>query len=142
MTINHYPHESLSPTETSPDLHSQLDLEDRSQFIQDKEDIATESLDNRTIIKRFACGKKRLVVNNNLRIDYAHNSLQLSTPPGELIAIHKIAARLHYILVKKDKPKFRLMVKDWKITTELFDKFARVREEMVEFPCPYTDLTA
>ena len=54
MTINHYPHESLSSTETSPDLHSQLDLEDRSQFIQDKEDIATESLDDRTIVKRFA----------------------------------------------------------------------------------------
>ena len=102
MTTNHYPHESLSPTETSPELHPQLAQEDQHQFIQDKEDIATESLDDRTIIKRFACGKKRLVVNTNLRIDYAHNSLQLSTPPGELIAIHKIAARLHYVLVKKD----------------------------------------
>jgi hypothetical protein len=102
MTINNYPHETLNQTEISPDLQSQSELEQQHQFIQDKEDITNGTLDDRTIIKRFACGKKRLVVNNNLRIDYAHNSLQLSTPPGELIAIHKIAARLHYILVKKD----------------------------------------
>ncbi len=102
MTINNYPHETLNQTEISPDLQPQSELEQQHQFIQDKEDITNGTLDNRTIIKRFACGKKRLVVNNNLRIDYAHNSLQLSTPPGELIAIHKIAARLHYILVKKD----------------------------------------
>jgi hypothetical protein len=102
MNINNYPHETLSQTESSPDLQSQSEPEDRHQFIQDKEDLTNGSLDDRTIIKRFACGKKRLVVNHNLRIDYAHNSLQLSTPPGELIAIHKIAARLHYILVKKD----------------------------------------
>jgi hypothetical protein len=61
-----------------------------------------DEFDDRTMIWRFAQGKKRLVVNRDLRIDYAHNSLQLSTPTGELIAIHKVAKRLHYILVKKD----------------------------------------
>jgi hypothetical protein len=111
MTINNYLHETLSQTESSPDLQSQSEPEDRHQFIQDKEDLTNGSLDDRTIIKRFACGKKRLVVNNNLRIDYAHNSLQLSTPPGELIAIHKIAARLHYILVKKDSKYSELIQK-------------------------------
>ncbi len=61
-----------------------------------------DEFDDRMIIWRFAQGKKRLVINQDLRIDYAHNSLQLSTPNGELIAIHKVAKRLHYILVKKD----------------------------------------
>jgi hypothetical protein len=61
-----------------------------------------EDLDDSTIIWRFAQGKKRLVINDNLRIDYAHNSLQLSTPNNELIAIHKVAERLHYILIEKD----------------------------------------
>jgi hypothetical protein len=68
---------------------------------EDRENII-DDLDDRMIIWRFAHGKKRLVINQDLRIDYAHNSLQLSTPNGELIAIHKVAKRLHYILVKKD----------------------------------------
>lgn len=42
------------------------------------------------------------------------------------------------VLVKKDKPKFQLMTKDFDLTDKLFDKFLRIREEMVEFPCPYT----
>lgn len=61
-----------------------------------------EDLDDGTMIWRFALGKKRVVCNQNLRIDYAHNSLQLSTPSNELIAIHKISEKLHYILIKKD----------------------------------------
>lgn len=61
-----------------------------------------EGLNDSTMIWRFAQGKKRLAINQNLRINYAHNSLQLSTPNNELIAIHKIAKKLHYILIKKD----------------------------------------
>lgn len=61
-----------------------------------------EGLNDATMIWRFAQGKKRLAINQNLRINYAHNSLQLSTPNHELIAIHKVAERLHYILIKKD----------------------------------------
>lgn len=41
------------------------------------------------------------------------------------------------VLVKKDKPDFKLMVKDWIITPKLFDKFLQLREELVELPCPY-----
>jgi hypothetical protein len=70
-----------------------------------------ENLDDKTIIWRFAQGKKRLVVNQNLRIDYAHSSLQLSTPNDELIAIHKVAEKLHYILVKKDS-KYSQVIQD------------------------------
>ena len=61
-----------------------------------------EGLNDPTMIWRFAQGKKRLAINQNLRINYAHNSLQLSTPNHELIAIHKVAEKLHYILIKKD----------------------------------------
>ncbi len=86
--------------EDSQDLSNRSDWE-RGRFLEDRE-YPSEKLDDRTIIWRFAQGKKRLVVNQDLRIDYAHNSLQLSTPSGELIAIHKIAKKLHYILVKKD----------------------------------------
>jgi hypothetical protein len=75
-------------------------MEDRSQFLDKDNMFAT--LDDETIVRRFARGKKRLVSNHNLQIEYAHNSLQLSTANGDLIAIHKIAERLHYILVKKD----------------------------------------
>lgn len=74
---------------------------DRGRDIQGRENIFT-GLDDETLIRRFARGKKRVVANHNLRIDYAHNSLQLSTPSGELIGIHKIAEKLHYILVKKN----------------------------------------
>jgi hypothetical protein len=86
--------------EDSQDLQIQTDRE-RDRFLEDRENT-NEKLDDRTIIWRFAQGKKRLVINEDLRIDYAHNSLQLSTPDGELIAIHKVAKKLHYILVKKD----------------------------------------
>ena len=83
-----------SLTEISQDLSLQPDLAAEANSL--------DRLDDQSIIHRFARGKKRLVVNQNLRIDYAHNSLQLSTPNRELIAIHKISERLHYILVKKD----------------------------------------
>ena len=88
-------------TEDSQDLSDRSIFRERDRFSEDS-DSPEEELDDRTIIWRFAKGKKRLVVNQDLRIDYAHNSLQLSTPSGELIAIHKIAEKLHYILVKKD----------------------------------------
>jgi hypothetical protein len=92
--------------DTSTFIEDSQELTDRSErerdlFLKDSQ-YQSEKLDDRTIIWRFAQGKKRLVVNQDLRIDYAHNSLQLSTPGGELIAIHKVAKKLHYILVKKD----------------------------------------
>ena len=85
----------------SPQDYPQTEIEDRNQFLENRENML-DKLDDETMIWRFARGRKRLVFNQDLRIDYAHNSLQLSTPTGELIAIHKIAAKLHYILVKKD----------------------------------------
>lgn len=94
MTSDVDTHEAFSLAEIPPSLDSEPDQADRSNVL--------DQLDDETIIRRFARGKKRLVVNQHLRIDYAHNSLQLSTPSGELIAIHKIAEKLHYILVKKD----------------------------------------
>jgi hypothetical protein len=90
------------------DRLSEVDRDRRGLFdpeataVLDYRDNPIGQLDDRTIVWRFAQGKKRLVVNQHLRIDYAHNSLQLSTPNGELIAIHKVAEKLHYILVKKD----------------------------------------
>ncbi len=100
MTIDPNSLETID-LDTSDDLLHQADAAAKSQFFDEGDTIVRE-LDDRTIIWRFAQGKKRLVVNNSLRIDYAHNSLQLSTPNGELIALHKVAERLHYILVKKD----------------------------------------
>jgi hypothetical protein len=88
-------------TEDSSQDLADLAARERGRFLEDRE-YSSENLDDRTIIWRFAQGKKRLVLNQDLRIDYAHNSLQLSTPNGELIAIHKVAKKLHYILVKKD----------------------------------------
>ncbi len=100
MMIEAYPKQSLQWIETARDLQLYQDMEDRNQFLDKDNMFAT--LDDETIVSRFARGKKRLVSNHNLQIDYAHNSLQLSTVNGDLIAIHKIADRLHYILVKKD----------------------------------------
>jgi hypothetical protein len=60
------------------------------------------TVDDETMIQRFARGKKRSVRNNNLSIEYTHNSLQLATPQGELIAINKVSNKLHYILLKQD----------------------------------------
>jgi hypothetical protein len=100
MVIEAHPKQNSLPKETDQDLQLSYDMEDQSQFLDKENMFAT--LDDETIVRRFARGKKRLVANHNLRIDYAHNSLQLSTPQDELIAIHKIAERLHYILVKKD----------------------------------------
>ncbi len=102
MTVDNHPHKALSQTEISQDFNSHSDFDRRHQFLSGEETVIDTMLDDETIIKRFAWGKKRLVVNENLRIDYAHNSLQLSTPNSELIAIHKISERLHYILIKKD----------------------------------------
>ncbi|WP_373539168.1 hypothetical protein [Chamaesiphon sp.] len=72
-----------------------------AQIIEEPENTL-EGLNDSMMIWRFAQGKKRLAINQNLRINYAHNSLQLSTPNYELIAIHKVAEKLHYILIKKD----------------------------------------
>jgi hypothetical protein len=66
------------------------------------EESIFSTVDDETMIQRFARGKKRSVRNNNLSIDYAHNSLQLATPQGELIAINKVSNKLHYILLKQD----------------------------------------
>lgn len=41
------------------------------------------------------------------------------------------------VLVKKDKPDFQLVTKDFELTDKLFDKFLRIKDEMVKFPCPY-----
>jgi hypothetical protein len=100
MTIEAHSKGSFQWIETARDLQLYQDMEDRSQFLDKDNMFAT--LDDETIVRRFARGKKRLVSNHNLQIEYAHNSLQLSTANGDLIAIHKIAERLHYILVKKD----------------------------------------
>jgi hypothetical protein len=109
MIIDTDQNEALSFSEISRDLQTQPELEERSEVAKGRgnimnrsSDSSHESIDDETIIWRFARGKKRLVANRNLRIDYAHNSLQLSTPTGELIAIHKIAEKLHYVLIKKD----------------------------------------
>jgi uncharacterized protein (DUF2249 family) len=100
MTIETNSLDASSFTDISQGLGLPSDVElDRSSI--DRVNPPDE-FDDRTMIWRFAQGKKRLVVNQDLRIDYAHNSLQLSTPNGELIAIHKVAKRLHYVLVKKD----------------------------------------
>jgi hypothetical protein len=103
MTIDVNSDEAVSLAEISQDLNIPPELEDRQNMF--------DRLDDQTIVRRFARGKKRLVVNQNLRIDYAHNSLQLSTPTSELIAIHKISERLHYILVKKDS-KYSKMIQE------------------------------
>jgi hypothetical protein len=103
MTSDVDTHEAFNLAETPSSLDPQPEQEDRRNTF--------DRLDDETIIRRFARGKKRLVVNQHLRIDYAHNSLQLSTPNGELIAIHKIAEKLHYILVKKDN-KYSKIIQD------------------------------
>ncbi|WP_295613227.1 hypothetical protein [Chamaesiphon sp. GL140_3_metabinner_50] len=100
MTIEPSFLDASSFTDISQGLSLPTDVEsDRSTIGRAN---SPDEFDDRTMIWRFAQGKKRLVTNQNLRIDYAHNSLQLSTPNGELIAIHKVAKRLHYVLVKKD----------------------------------------
>jgi hypothetical protein len=86
-------------------------MSERSHILGEHEQTIDDLLEDETIVRRFACGKKRLITNEHLRINYAHNSLQLSTPNGELIAIHKVAARLHYILVKKDS-NYSELIKD------------------------------
>ncbi len=101
MIIDAYSHKSSDLSEVPQDLHLPTGQADLSYLLEDPKNIV-DSLDDETIVWRFARGKKRLVVNQKLRIDYAHNSLQLSTPNGDLIAIHKVAERLHYILIRKD----------------------------------------
>lgn len=63
-----------------------------------------DNWDDETIFSRFACGKSRSIANEHFKIEYTHNSLQLSTPTGELVAIHKVSDRMRYILVRKDTP--------------------------------------
>ena len=104
MTIDVYSDEASRFNPVPQDLDPQPEME-RNHFPADLESI----LSDETIIWRFARGKKRLVANHNLRIDYAHNSLQLSTPSNELIAIHKIAEKLHYVLIKKDSNYSKMM---------------------------------
>jgi hypothetical protein len=119
MTIDVNSDEAVGLTEISQDLDLPPELEDRQNMFDSRsvreasraEKTLRDRLDDQTIIRRFARGKKRLVVNQNLRIDYAHNSLQLSTPTGDLIAIHKISERLHYILIKKDS-KYSKMIQE------------------------------
>jgi hypothetical protein len=101
MMIDTHAHETVN-SEVDRYLQSPADMSERSHILGEHEHTIDDILEDETIVRRFACGKKRLIINANLRINYAHNSLQLSTPTGELIAIHKVAARLHYILVKKD----------------------------------------
>jgi hypothetical protein len=69
---------------------------------QDQQESLFSTVDDETMVRRFARGKKRSVSNHNLAINYTHNSLQLSTPQGELIALNKISDKLHYILLKQD----------------------------------------
>jgi hypothetical protein len=102
MIIDTHAHEDLKHSEVHQYLASSSDMSDQSHILGEHEHTIDDLLEDETIVRRFACGKKRLITNDRLRINYAHNSLQLSTPTGELIAIHKVAARLHYILVKKD----------------------------------------
>jgi hypothetical protein len=98
MTIDPNYSDVSSFTDISQELGSTTVIDES----KDDRGSTIDNLDDRAMIWRFAQGKKRLVINQDLRIDYAHNSLQLSTPNGELIAIHKVAKRLHYVLVKKD----------------------------------------
>jgi hypothetical protein len=133
MTID--VHETVNLTESTQGSSLQPEPEDRNNV--------ASRLDDATIVRRFARGKKRLVVNQNLRIDYAHNSLQLSTPTGELIAIHKIAERLHYILVKKDSRYSKLIqeiISDCQfipIDTATADR-GFIRYQKYEIPAGYT----
>jgi hypothetical protein len=133
MTID--AHETVNLTESTQGSSLQPELADRHNI--------ASRLDDAMIVRRFARGKKRLVVNQNLRIDYAHNSLQLSTPTGELIAIHKIAERLHYILVKKDSKYSKLIqeiISDCQfipIDTATADR-GFIRYQKYEIPAGYT----
>jgi hypothetical protein len=111
MIIDIHSHAALKHSEVDRDLQSPVDMTEQSYILGEHEHTIDDLLEDETIVRRFACGKKRLITNDNLRINYAHNSLQLSTPTGELIAIHKVAARLHYILVKKDS-NFSELIKD------------------------------
>ncbi len=96
--------ESNYQPDYSLDTIYELGLEDVS--LDNGQKSSQESLfstvDDETMVSRFARGKKRQIRNHNLIITYAHNSLQLSTPEGELVAINKISDKLHYILIKQD----------------------------------------
>ena len=43
------------------------------------------------------------------------------------------------VLVKKEKPSFPLVIKDYSLEKSLFDKFLRLREEFVDGPCPFAE---
>jgi hypothetical protein len=96
--------ESNYQPDYSLDTIHELGLEDAG--LDHGQKTSPESLfstvDDETMVSRFARGKKRQIRNHNLIITYAHNSLQLSTPEGELVAINKISDKLHYILIKQD----------------------------------------
>ncbi len=89
------------PSDYDIETINELGLNSTEPPAQGEESIFS-TVDDETMIRRFARGKKRSVRNNNLSIDYAHNSLQLATPQGELIAINKVSNKLHYILLKQD----------------------------------------
>lgn len=79
-----------------------LDVNKQHGDQHDPQNNVFSTIDDETMVSRFARGKKRSVSNHNLTISYAHNSLQLATPQGELIALNKISDKLHYILIKQD----------------------------------------
>jgi hypothetical protein len=96
--------ESNHPSDYELDTIDELGLDRRQTLAapQDGQDSIFSTVDDETMVRRFARGKKRSVSNHNLTIKYSHNSLQLSTPQGELIALNKISDKLHYILLKQD----------------------------------------
>jgi hypothetical protein len=96
--------ESNYQPDYSLDTIDELGLEtiDHPNGQQKSQDNLFSTVDDETMVSRFARGKKRQIRNHNLIITYAHSSLQLSTPDGELIAINKISDKLHYILIKQD----------------------------------------
>jgi hypothetical protein len=58
--------------------------------------------DDATVIRRFAQGESQPVINQNLRIDSAWKTVQLTTLNGELIGILKQSDEHPYALIKYD----------------------------------------
>lgn len=98
MTSTNHP--DPSSYATSSDLRLATSTLEQSQSLTAPE--VDRDWSDEEIFRRFASGRSRSISNENFQIQYTHNALQLSTPTGELVAIHKISERLHYILVKKD----------------------------------------
>ncbi len=98
MTSNNHPEPSSYVTSA--------DLRLATSTLEHSQSLTTTAVDrdwsDEEVFRRFASGRSRSISNQNFQIQYTHNALQLSTPKGELVAIHKVSERLHYILVKKD----------------------------------------